>query len=85
MKLIYKPLSLLVGVLGGIVAGAVFKQVWKVVAGEEDAPQATDEDRTWGEVLMAAAVQGAVFAFVKAAVDRAGAKGVQKLTGSWPG
>jgi predicted metal-dependent enzyme (double-stranded beta helix superfamily) len=85
MKLVYKPLSLLVGVLGGIVAGAVFKQVWKVVAGEEDAPQATDEDRSWGEVLTAAALQGAVFAFVKAAVDRAGAKGVQKLTGSWPG
>jgi predicted metal-dependent enzyme (double-stranded beta helix superfamily) len=85
MKFAYKPLSLVFGVLGGVVAGAVFKQVWKVVAGEDDAPQATDEDRSWGEVLAAAAVQGAVFALVKAAVDRAGARGVQKLTGKWPG
>jgi hypothetical protein len=85
MKFAYKPLSLVFGVLGGVVAGAVFKQVWKVVAGEDDAPQATDEDRSWSEVLAAAAVQGAVFALVKAAVDRAGARGVQKLTGKWPG
>ena len=32
----------------------------------------------------AAALQGAIFAIVKAAVDRASAEGVRKLTGSWP-
>ncbi|NKS66523.1 DUF4235 domain-containing protein, partial [Rhodococcus hoagii] len=32
------------------------------------------------EVLVAAALQGAVFAVVKAAVDRAGAKGYRALT-----
>ena len=37
------------------------------------------------EVLAAAALQGAIFAVVKAAVDRGGAVGVQKLTGEWPG
>jgi hypothetical protein len=30
-------------------------------------------------------LQGAVFAAVKAAVDRAAATGTQKLTGAWPG
>ena len=35
-------------------------------------------------VLAAAAVQGAIFALVRAAVDRAGATGVKRLTGSWP-
>ena len=33
MKLFYKPVSILVSVLGGILAGAVFKQVWKLTAG----------------------------------------------------
>jgi hypothetical protein len=45
---------------------------------------ATDEDRSWGEILVAAALQGAVFALVKAAVDRAGASGVRKVTDEWP-
>ncbi len=83
-KLMYKPLSLAFGVAGGIVAGMVFKQVWKAVAGEEEAPEATSQDYGWGEVLAAAALQGAIFAVVKAAVDRGGAASVRKLTGHWP-
>jgi hypothetical protein len=84
IKLLYRPLGLGFSVAGGIVAGALFKQIWKLAAGEEDAPKATEEDRTWREVLLAAALQGAIFAMVKAVVDRGGAKGVRRLTGTWP-
>jgi predicted metal-dependent enzyme (double-stranded beta helix superfamily) len=83
-KVLYKPLSLGFGILGGILAGMVFKQVWKLATGDDDAPDATDQDKGWAEVLSAAAAQGAVFALVKAAVDRGGAEGVRKLTGTWP-
>ena len=83
-KVLYKPFSLAFGVAGGIIGGIVFKQVWKLVAGEDEAPEATSEDYSWTEVLIAAAVQGAIFAVVKAAVDRGGAAGVKKLTGEWP-
>jgi hypothetical protein len=85
MQLLYKPLGIAFGVLGGILAGTVFKQIWKKVADEEDAPKATERERGWGEVLPAAALQGAIFALVKAAVDRGGAQGFEKLTGAWPG
>ncbi len=83
-KVAYKPVGLLLGAVAGAIAGVVFKQVWKRVDGGDDAPHATDPDRGWGEVLLAATVQGAIFALVKAAVDRAGATGVQRLTGYWP-
>jgi Protein of unknown function (DUF4235) len=83
-KMLYKPLALLFGALGGILASAVFRQVWKLVGGEKEAPHATDEERSWAEVLPAAALQGATFAVVKAAVDRSGAAGVRRLTGTWP-
>lgn len=83
-KLAYKPVGLLGGIAAGALAGFVFKQVWRLTAGDEDAPNATDEERGWGEILAAAAIQGAIFAVVKAAVDRGGATGVRKLTGSWP-
>ena len=84
-KVIYKPLGLLFGILGGLVAGAVFKRVWRAVGHEEDAPNATDRDRGWGEVVTAAAAQGAIFAGVKAVVDRAGATAFERVTGVWPG
>ena len=85
MKLLYKPVSILVSVLGGILAGAIFKQVWKFARHEEDAPKATDIQRGWGEILLAAALQGAIFALVKAALDRGAADATMKLTGFWPG
>ncbi|MEU8069801.1 MULTISPECIES: DUF4235 domain-containing protein [unclassified Micromonospora] len=83
-KAAYKPVGVLLGLAAGAVAGAVFRQVWKVTAGDGEAPSATDEDRRWGEVLAAAALQGAIFAVVRAAVDRGGAVGVRRLTGRWP-
>ena len=85
VKLPYKPVGLLVGVLGGMLAGAISKKVWKLAAGEDETPKATDAHRGWPEVLAAAALQGALFAVVKAAVDRTAATGTHKLTGTWPG
>ncbi|HEV7935916.1 MAG TPA: DUF4235 domain-containing protein [Actinomadura sp.] len=84
-KLVYKPVVLASGMLGGLLAGMVFKQIWKLAAGEKDAPDPIDEHRSWGEVLIAAGLQGAVFGVVKAAVDRGGAVGVRRVTGRWPG
>jgi Protein of unknown function (DUF4235) len=85
IKLLYKPVSILVSVLGGLLAGAIFKQIWKLAAREDDAPKATDARRGWHEILPAAAVQGAVYGLVKAAVDRGAAEGTHKVTGVWPG
>jgi hypothetical protein len=84
-KLVYKPLGLVLSVLGGIVAGAIFKRAWRMVAHEDEAPKATDAGKGWTEVLSAAAGQGAVFGAVKAVIDRAGATGFARLTGVWPG
>jgi hypothetical protein len=84
-KLVYRPFGLLVSVLGGILAGAIFKQVWKRVSEKEDPPRAKESEYGWREVLPAAALQGALFGLVKAAVDRSGARAFEKVTGSWPG
>ena len=37
------------------------------------------------EVVLAEAIQGALFAATTAAVDRAGARAFYKATGAWPG
>jgi hypothetical protein len=84
-KVLYKPFGLLFSVLGAILARAIFKRIWGAAADEEEAPKATDETRGWGEIVVAAAAEGAVFGGVKALIDRAGATGFAHLTGSWPG
>ncbi|MFI9159417.1 DUF4235 domain-containing protein [Kitasatospora aureofaciens] len=83
-KIAYKPVALVLGAVSGMAAGALFKRAWKALGHGEDAPDATDEDRSWREVLLAATLQGAIFAGVKAAVDRVGATAVRRLTGTWP-
>lgn len=85
MKTLYKPLGVILGVLGGIAANAVFNRVWHRVSGLDQAPRPTAADYSWREVLAAAALQGAIFGLIKAAVDRAGAVGYEQLTGTWPG
>jgi Protein of unknown function (DUF4235) len=45
IKLIYKPVSMPVSVLGGVLAGAIFKRLWKLAAGQDEAPKATEESR----------------------------------------
>jgi Protein of unknown function (DUF4235) len=83
-KVLYKPIGFLLGAAAGMIAGALFKRAWQMAAGDDDAPAPTDRDRGWSEVLAAAALQGVIFAVVKAAVDRGGAEGFQRLTGRWP-
>jgi hypothetical protein len=71
--------SLGLSLVSGVLAGAMFKGVWKLIAREDDAPQATDPQRSWKEILPAAALQGAVFAAVKAAVKRGTTQGSRDL------
>ena len=84
-KVAYRPIGLGGSLLAASAAGAVFKQVWKRVANEDDAPDALQSEYSLSRVLVAAAIQGVIFAVVKALVERTGAKVFEKLTGAWPG
>ncbi len=85
MKALYTPFGITFGVIGGLIGGQIFKQIWKVIADEEDAPSAKESEYGWKEILPAAALQGAIFALVKAVIHRKGAQGFERLTGVWPG
>ena len=84
MKLIYKPLGIALGIVGGIVGRAIFGKVWGIVDDEEP-PEATTRETTWPKILLAAALQGLIFRTIRVAIDRAGAMGWEHLTGVWPG
>ncbi len=84
-NLAYRPVGMLTSLAAGAVATALFKQIWRRVADEDDAPDALQSEYGLGKVLLAAMIQGAIFAVIKALIDRGGARGFEKLTGSWPG
>ncbi|GAB2934224.1 DUF4235 domain-containing protein [Nonomuraea fastidiosa] len=78
MQPVEKAASLGVSLLSGVLAAALFRRAWTLVSGQDEAPDAEDLERGLAEVLVAAAVQGAVFSVVRAAVQRAGAKAAQR-------
>jgi hypothetical protein len=85
IKFLYRPMGLVASIVGGMLAGALFKQMWKRVADEDDAPKPSQPNRSWREIIPAAALEGAVFGAVKAATDRGGLKAFEKATGVWAG
>jgi len=84
LPLAYKPVGFVLGWAAGALARMVFRATWKAIKHEDDAPDPLDKDREWGEVLLAAAIQGALFAVVRSAVDRGGATVIERSTGVWP-
>ena len=86
-RILYRPIGIMSGILGGIIAGQLFKQVWKygTPGPNADAPDALQSEYRMRNIVAAAALQGAIFATVKALVDRAGARAFQRWTGEWPG
>jgi hypothetical protein len=84
-KVLYKPLGMVVSVLGGLLATRLFNALWKGLGHDEGAPSSTEANRSWSDILVAATLQGAIFGLIKAALDRGGAIGFKRATGSWPG
>jgi Protein of unknown function (DUF4235) len=84
VKLIYKPFGIILGVLAGLLSKRIFDFVWSKID-EEEPPKATTRSSGTGKVIAAAALQGVTFKATRAAVDRAGARGFEHLTGVWPG
>jgi hypothetical protein len=84
MKLIYRPIGLILGLLAGLVGKRLFDFAWTKID-DQDPPKGTTQRAPWGKVLSAAALQGVIFKTTRVVVDRYGAQGWYYLTGSWPG
>jgi hypothetical protein len=83
-KLLFIPVSITAGLLAGAVGKKVFNGVWGVIDDEEP-PDSKHRDISWGRLLLAGAIQGAIFRAVKELVDHAARRGFYRTTGTWPG
>lgn len=86
-KILYRPFGLVSSLVGGLLAGQIFKQVYKRVSrtDHEESPGALVSEYPVKELLVASLIQGAIYAAVKALIDRGGARAFQRWTGEWPG
>ncbi|MBS1691522.1 MAG: DUF4235 domain-containing protein [Actinobacteria bacterium] len=84
-KAMYVPLSIVTSAVGGMLATAMFGQIWKRVDDSgEGPPDPKDLNRSAATAFAGAALQGLVFGLVRAAIDRAGARGYQAVTNESP-
>jgi hypothetical protein len=84
MKLLYKPFSLIAGVIASRIGKTIFKTLWSRVD-QREPPQPTAPEASFPKVIGAAALEAATMASVAAAADRAAAEAFHHLTGIWPG
>ena len=84
MKALFLPISVLAGVLAGIISKKVFSLVWSAIDGT-DPPD--PKHRVEDPVKLAAALvlEGAIMRLLRGGVDHASRRGFARLTGSWPG
>ena len=60
-KLAYRPVGMLASIAAGSIASAVFRLLWRRITHEEEAPQALQAENTLGKIVLAAALEGAIF------------------------
>ena len=84
MKLLFAPFSIIAGLLAGFLGKKLFEQVWGLIDDEEP-PEAEHREASWGKVIAAAALEGAIFRATKEAADRGARTAFASATGSWPG
>jgi hypothetical protein len=84
IKLLFIPVSLVGGLLAGAVSRKIFDQLWGLID-EQEPPESQHRDVNWPKLLMAAAIQGAIFRGVRVAADHYSRRAFARTTGAWPG
>jgi Protein of unknown function (DUF4235) len=83
-KLLFIPLSVLGGLLAGLLAKKVFEASWGVVDDQEP-PEPENRDVPWPKLVAALALEGAIFRATRGASDHLARGAFQRATGVWPG
>jgi hypothetical protein len=83
-KFAFIPVSVAGGLLAGFVGKKIFDVLWGVFYDEEP-PEPEHRDVTWPKMLLALALQGAIFRVLKGLADHGSRIGFERATGAWPG
>jgi uncharacterized protein DUF4235 len=84
MKLLFLPISIVSGVLAGLIGKKLFEAAWGLID-QEEAPEAQHRDISYGKLAAALVLEGAIFRLIRGFVDHGARHGFERVTGAWPG
>ncbi len=83
-KLIFRPVRLVAGILAGLTGKKLFEGLWRVVD-DRQPPKPDEQPVSIGKLVLALALEGAVFRLVKGLAEHGSRRAFAGVTGSWPG
>lgn len=83
-KLMFIPVSIAGGLIAGLIAKKAFEASWGLVD-DEEAPEPEHRDVQWSKLLIAQALEGAIFRAVRGTTDHIARGAFYRATGVWPG
>jgi hypothetical protein len=84
MKLIFAPIGILAGLFAGLVARKGFERAWAILD-EAEPPEPDQQKASYPKLVLALAVEGAIFRLTKGVVDHGVRSAFARVTGAWPG
>jgi Protein of unknown function (DUF4235) len=84
MKVAFIPVSILGGLLAGLIGQKLFDAIWGKVD-EQEPPHPDNREISLAKLVIALAIEGAIFRLVKGLFDHAARRGFARMTGTWPG
>ena len=83
-KIAFTPVSIISGLLAGLIATKLFELIWGQIA-DEEAPEPEHREISWPMLLAAMFIEGAIFRAVRGAVNHGTRVAFARATGVWPG
>jgi Protein of unknown function (DUF4235) len=83
-RFLFAPLGIIGGLIAGLLAKKTFEQLWGLID-QEEPPESEHREISIPKLLLAGALQGAIFRAVKEASDHYTRRAFAGATGTWPG
>jgi Protein of unknown function (DUF4235) len=83
-KLLFKPVSIVSGILAGLIGTRLFRGVWRLID-KERPPKPEERPASAGKLIAALLLEGALFRLVRGLAEHGSRQAFSNLTGIWPG
>jgi Protein of unknown function (DUF4235) len=84
VKFLFMPVSIILGIVAGLIGRKLFEQAWGLIDDEEP-PDAEHREIDYPKLVAALAIEGAIFRLVRGLTDHGARVGFARVMGTWPG
>lgn len=84
MKFLFLPVSIVLGLVAGLLGRKIFEQAWGLIDDEEP-PDAKHREINFKKLIIALLIEGAIFRLVKGLTDHGARRSYARVMGTWPG